>query len=405
MDSLRKYTSSYSPNNRGVASRLGRNLGVALIAGVLISLFTTNLYGAAACAVPTPDSDVANYAAIPPFITGGDVKPNILILLDNSGSMNEFAYKRDGTGISSWTPDDSYNPGMSYYGYFDPETMYVYDTSASGHFKTDPSWTGNPDKTSFWSGNFLNWVTMRRVDLVRKVLVGGKAVNRAINQPKFIVGHDSPDRDFWKYYNGQLYRVYDDLFVCDDSTLGSACANSDAEAYNVKVYTGAVGDPAPEGIVQAVEDRARFGLMFFNKGNKYSMEAFNESNKKDGAYLDTNVKEFSATSLLTGIENTDPSTWTPLGEALYEAVRVFMGQDSAYTNANYDADPTDPLSDGISCQKNFVLVVTDGASTKDKNLPGTAWSGSGEVTDPNGFDAEEYLGKIYDHERVTNPSF
>jgi type IV pilus assembly protein PilY1 len=403
MELLRQYTYSYSPNDNIAASWPGRYLFIALIAGVLLSLSTTNLYGAAACAVPTPDSDVANYAAIPPFITGGDVKPNILILLDNSGSMNEFAYKRDGTGNSSSTPDDSYNPGMSYFGYFDPDKMYLYDTSASGHFREDTS--KSLDKTSFWSGNFLNWVTMRRVDLVRKVLVGGKAVNRAINLPKYVVGHESPDRDFWKYYSGQLYRVDDDLYVCNDSTLGLSCANSDSEAYNVKVYTGAADEPAPAGIVQAVEDRARFGLMFFNKGNRYSQEADNESNKQDGGYLDTNVKEFSATDLLTGIENTDPSTWSPLGEALYEAVRVFMGQDSAYTNANYDADPTDPLSGGISCQKNFVLVVTDGASTKDKNLPGTYWTGSGNVSDPNGFDAEEYLGKIYNHEIATDPSF
>ena len=33
-----------------------------------------------------------NYQAFPPFVSA-TVEPNILLILDNSGSMNEFAYK------------------------------------------------------------------------------------------------------------------------------------------------------------------------------------------------------------------------------------------------------------------------------------------------------------------------
>ncbi|WP_432723133.1 PilC/PilY family type IV pilus protein [Jeongeupia wiesaeckerbachi] len=66
------------------------------------------------------------------------------------------------------------------------------------------------------------------------------------------------------------------------------------------------------------------------------------------------------------IEGLSASTWTPLGETLFEITRYFGGQTSYYgkISGNY----TSPIQ--YRCQKNFVIVVTDGVSTKDDQLPG-----------------------------------
>lgn len=110
-------------------------------------------------------------------------------------------------------------------------------------------------------------------------------------------------------------------------------------------------------------DRIRFGIMFFNgDGSRYE----NGSNSdRDGGYVAVDIGS-TGTNLITQIENTDPSTWTPLGESFYEAVRYFQATTSAYNGGTYSGK--DPITS--SCQRNFVLVLTDGESTKDQNLPG-----------------------------------
>ena len=72
--------------------------------------------------------------------------------------------------------ETTYDDEFDYYGYFDNKWCYSYgaakfspESKASGannHFCTT---TAGP-----WSGNFLNWSTMTRMDVLRKTLYGGK---------------------------------------------------------------------------------------------------------------------------------------------------------------------------------------------------------------------------------------
>jgi type IV pilus assembly protein PilY1 len=67
--------------------------------------------------------------------------------------------------------DVGYSPGIDYYGYFDSYKCYVYSDTNN---RFEPS-SVTADKTCSgkWSGDFLNYVTMSRVDTMRKVLYGG----------------------------------------------------------------------------------------------------------------------------------------------------------------------------------------------------------------------------------------
>jgi type IV pilus assembly protein PilY1 len=425
----------------------------------VLILFTLPLFPNISLSLTAPNNPtMADYTASPIFITQS-VTPNIMILLDNSGSMNEFAYKNNPypytttsssgrntrnvpvnsvsgfsvgdyiyifvsggyyyrriTGInqqnnvitvnwsvtfsqgddvmhvgyywfteSKYYPDTSYNPSNNYYGYFDSNEMYKYISTSGGYFMIDSS---KPlDKTSFWSGNFLNWLTMRRVDIMRKVLVGGKALNRASNNPKYLIAMEDSDRNFWKKYGNQLYYVYgtgsvEKIRVCSNASCSSGTQ------YSVKIY---VGDQEPDGVIQKTADRVRFGLMFFNSyGNSYE-----DGYRRDGAYLQNDVGALT-TSIVTSIENTDPLTWTPLAESLYEATRIFRGERSAY-NGGVNYAPKDPIQ--YSCQKNFVLILTDGESTKDENLPGTCFGGYGSaVSDSSGFNVRTWMNNIASNE-------
>lgn len=69
--------------------------------------------------------------------------------------------------------DTTYLDKFEYGGYFDPKLCYSY---ASGVFKAASSagGTNGHSCTSRWSGNFLNWITMSRLDVMRSVLYGGR---------------------------------------------------------------------------------------------------------------------------------------------------------------------------------------------------------------------------------------
>lgn len=327
-----------------------------------------------------------NYCQIPPFVTSGgnSLKPNVLLIVDNSGSMYEFAYKTPDKGGDTSNYDESYDSNTNYYGYFDSTKMYSYETS-NGHFYVDGAKV--LDKTSFWSGNLLNWLTMRRVDVVRKVLVGGKTQPRSASVANYLYVSDDPDRDYYKKYNGIYYKIKGDLRVCTSSGCGTA-----ASSYNMKVY---VGDQLPqEGLLLKMQDRINFGIMNFNDGYRFE-DGYNSV--RDGGQVTVDLGA-TGTNLITQIENTDPTTWTPLAETLYEGIRYFQATTSAYNGGTYSGK--DPIT--ANCMKNFVLILTDGESTKDRNLPGAKWSGTDEVSSPYGFNIETYMDRIATNEGTTS---
>jgi regulation of enolase protein 1 (concanavalin A-like superfamily) len=137
-----------------------------------------------------------DYTAYPPFITSG-VAPNILLLLDVSGSMQFPAFhdctsfggynaKRGDCGSTNSTqhPDRIYDHDYDYYGLFKNDKYYEYSSSK---FIEATSCSLTPDEyrigdsNTCISGNLLNWATMSRIDLLRKALLGGKSVSQQTN--------------------------------------------------------------------------------------------------------------------------------------------------------------------------------------------------------------------------------
>ncbi|GGY80637.1 hypothetical protein GCM10011613_27100 [Cellvibrio zantedeschiae] len=83
----------------------------------------------------------------------------------------------DGNDLSM--DDTTYRNNFSYYGYFDPDWCYTYNstiTTVSLRYFAPSVAASNHQCASgtAWSGNFLNWISMTRMDILRKVLFGGK---------------------------------------------------------------------------------------------------------------------------------------------------------------------------------------------------------------------------------------
>jgi type IV pilus assembly protein PilY1 len=386
-----------------------------------------------------------DYNYLPPFL-GVDAKPNILLMIDNSGSMDSCAYPTpelvglagcttnyiQGTlqakgsstitvskkiynlnaGYQVVTQDGasttllvgqfvvlvgvrstshpvnkivvmkasdymslSYDKARGYSGIFESNKCYAY---SSLKFNSPLAKTGNPSvcisaSSNPWDGNFLNWMTMRRIDIAKWVLTGGQCNTARANDGntcKTFIGEGangggpypiariislkgvSPfSYDAFILISSGKFYIYE-MFPLSGS-LGALKA-----IFQIRVDAG-VGIKQT-GVLQTIGDRARFGLMLFNydTAGKIKVDV--------GAALITLIKE---------VELIHGTTWTPLAETLYQSARYFaqIAPSGSVTNFTVGTS-TDPYRvDGqwIKCCKSFVLVFTDGSPTEDVTIPDT----------------------------------
>lgn len=337
-----------------------------------------------------------DYTSTPPFISN-TVPPNVLLLMDNSGSMNSAAYQ---------TP---FSTGVTYFGYFDPYECYTY---SANKFQPDPasnpSAPGTCGSSYPWSGNLLNYVSMRRIDIVKWVMVGGVCTaggRDAQNNCKELVGQytfdanaccrdqtvavttaqatgrmpstyipsgSSSDGNVYFHLMGSIGTLKGGFCVDNDPGQPNAQCDDDGGSYVETLWQiRVVLLENATGIIQQVGSRARFGLMEFKSGS---------GTAGDGGKVLSDVGG-NLQDILTAVENTTPATWTPLAEALYEATRYFAQIPPTYTNSDYSYNVTtrDPYyfkqpdwastSQYVPCCKSFVIVFTDGQPTKDTNIP------------------------------------
>ncbi|MDR2550398.1 MAG: hypothetical protein LBD10_09405 [Desulfobulbus sp.] len=121
------------------------------------------------------DSTNSNFASVPMNLTSNDATPLVMLNMSRDHQLHYKAYTDyadlDGNGV----PETTYTDNIEYYGYFDTKKCYDYSTG-NNRFVPAALATGTNSHycSGKWSGNFLNWATMTRMDVVRKLLYGGK---------------------------------------------------------------------------------------------------------------------------------------------------------------------------------------------------------------------------------------
>ena len=119
--------------------------------------------------VATPATSPAGIAQTP-LTTTHSVRPRVLFALSNDHALYYKAYTDWNDLNGDGTTDTTYLPNFAYYGYFDSAKCYAYE---EGRFVPKRATDASFYCVGHWSGNFLNWATMSRMDIVRKVLYGG----------------------------------------------------------------------------------------------------------------------------------------------------------------------------------------------------------------------------------------
>ncbi|MBI5575451.1 MAG: hypothetical protein HY896_03725 [Deltaproteobacteria bacterium] len=340
---------------------------------------------------------MTDYCIVPPYVIQ-NVQPNVMIVVDTSGSMFNMAYYDGFNRIPSASDNDcsldqacsgfltpGTYPDYKYYGYFNPDYWYTYDNSGNKFVQSVTKVTRSKN-SSEWDGNFLNWLTMRRVDIIRKVLTGGKRAGGEGTGWDKVEGEksDCEARGVLKQFtDNQSYTPYNGAKTYTFNYQSGSCngSGSGTSTFTISGVSGTfyvrVRVPSPvQGVLQdVVGSRARIGLTFYKVNDA--------SGNNEGGRVRVNVGSGSLSSTVNEINNTRPFTNTPLGETLYTAMGYFAQQASMhggpgprYETSDYNiSSSADPMNYGTGtprypvCQKSFVLYITDGEPCGDGNMP------------------------------------
>jgi type IV pilus assembly protein PilY1 len=182
--------------------------GLALSIGFLPAIWSAathaNLSGA----------EMGTYTSVP-ILTVESVPPLVMLAMSMDHQYFIKAYN-DYTDLDKdGTVERTYSDAFQYYGYFHSDLCYKYDDTDKRFNPVgtvdDPRDNANDTSydhycssdTASWSGNFLNWATMTRMDVVRKILYGGlRSTDTASNTVLERAYLPADAHSFAKYYNG-----------------------------------------------------------------------------------------------------------------------------------------------------------------------------------------------------------
>ncbi len=349
------------------------------------------------------------YCVVPPYITQ-NVKPNINLVLDFTGSMQGPAYLPDctwaqdsGNTSKCTNYDTSGDPDMpvayrykvakDYWGMFKMDSYYKYDT-------TNAYWVENTNaacsyatsnakfrKGSFAdgsggciSGNLLNWGIMTRTDVLRKVLTGGRIKGLSASSTT------TTTPDVFES-EGSRYYIKDPDLGCDIAItyatagdprsrrvafsnrggVANACYVGTLAASNIDVKTTTPTDDKKGIIDSFFPGQADMEVTVFTTGLTpgviYRVGKNNETNNNTVA-LETAALD----AMKNAVNNEQPWGGTNTGPAIRESQNFFQQGTAQYATNQSRIDKGNYLKDPFyeygalpaTCKKVFTIVISDG---------------------------------------------
>lgn len=317
-----------------------------------------------------PSQAVLTIQETPLFLTAG-APANVMILFDNSGSMNSLVWEKNynpATIYPSWATKCQNNANGS-----DPARAFNRQNGSTcttnGINNSDTELVAS-DATGYGNTTGTNVFPARTCGtgfiLGRKVIING--TNNATRMTKCLkiptpATSDGQNNRYDVNYLNYLFELIDST---PTTTTNSTCTNGiSGITANCLTYAAVdltvAGSPIPlESRVQTARKVAKTVIQN-NPTLKFGLASFNTNT---GGKIDANCGTDTAT-LISKVDAYRGTTSTPLAEAFYEVTRYFRGL-SRY-NGSGSGNYTSPIE--YRCQKNFSIVLTDGYPTLDTTFP------------------------------------
>ncbi len=176
-------------------------------------LLSASFTFAAAATLPfAPPASALNLGSQPLYL-GGSIPPIVMLVTPKDHQLFKKAYD-DFSDLDRELPggdtalETTYKHSIDYYGYFDPFKCYNYVNAGTANARFVPA-ASTADKYCTggrWSGNFLNWTTMSRLDVMRKLMYGGfRVVDAASGSPLTVLARATipvEGHSWAKHYRG-----------------------------------------------------------------------------------------------------------------------------------------------------------------------------------------------------------
>lgn len=190
-----------------------------------------------------------DYCVVPPFVSQS-VPPLVMFEVGREHKLYYEAYNDASDFDEDGRLDVDYKHSIDYYGYFDFNKCYTY---SSAEFVPVSVTTDKFCSAGQWSGNVLNWITMSRMDVLKKVLYGGHRVNDDVAKTTLERVYIPQDAHSWgKELTGRL--CYDGTTYTYNCWRDSDC---DSDSTCVDKSTNLVGVAAAD----APNDCSFFGTI------------------------------------------------------------------------------------------------------------------------------------------------
>jgi type IV pilus assembly protein PilY1 len=155
-------------------------------------------------AIFSNSANAINLSPIPPHLTQARGAPQTMLNMSRDHQLFYKAYNEYSDLDGDNVPETQYKHTYRYYGYFDNTRCYIYSTTSNQFNPARKSDTNNYcGGTNEWSGNFLNWASMTRMDVVRRILYGGyRSTDSAAETVVERANLPTDAHSFAKYYAG-----------------------------------------------------------------------------------------------------------------------------------------------------------------------------------------------------------
>lgn len=365
----------------------------------------------------TADS-MAEYEHIPPIAEIG-VDSNVVLVMDYSGSMQfpahydtvfhgydwEWDWEEGwelATEVAEVEGEAEYDPEEDYYGYFDVEKWYTYDSGAGRWILHTDEDVGEEDRIGYdgkVAGNLLNFLLTSRMDAAHQSLIGGNTaycdeeegycilqlqgakreeIDVTINGDECTFNAEPEGFGDWEIGD---YSKVDHIF----SLTGSDCDfDLDDKKTNVKVDAR---DRA--GIIQNNAGHVQFSIIPY-ASDHYKDDFPCEENRACEGEVEYGGYQDNATELINLIEDTVPFGGTHTGEAMQTA-RHYLEGDYEKDGEEWYENKKDPYYEDVFvgydkddepeyetqeawCRDSFVVLISDGIWNGDVDPVDPAWN-------------------------------
>lgn len=359
-------------------------------------------------ATSSSSSSTSSYApAQTPLFLTANATPHIALVMSIDQELSKKAYT-DYSNLDGGTftkVDKTYRDDFTYYGYFDSDWCYTYEATAQGadnYFKPakkvisghscSTSATNVINTAGAWSGNFLNWATMTRMDILRKVLFGGKRSVDTTTQTILERAYLPDDiHSFVKVYDGEDIYKYTPF---SKGTYGKSFCNTSTGKSGypiIKIADGAYPEWAAKSLVQCNLSGTQAPSAVLTNGILTVKVEVCVSGKDGGAtgfgntdrcreYSTTSVKKPSGILQRHGEDNTKPVKFSLTtgtyaahlkGGVLRKKASLLAGNTPASLDEINLATGQFTTTDGIISNINkFSINKWDGGKYSDCNEPG-----------------------------------